>query len=75
EIKVYPNPVLDRLQIESKSELLSVSVCNITGHVVKQQQIDRGNTTEVNFEGLPAGIYLVRINSIDGMLTKKVLKN
>ncbi len=75
EAKVYPNPVSDRLHIESKSEIINVSVCDITGHVVKSHNVDRSNMTNVDFSDLPIGMYLVRVNSKDGLLTKKVLKN
>ena len=75
EVKIYPNPVLNELQIEAKSNIISVSICNILGREVMMQKGDQGNVMSVDFGGLPVGMYLVRVNSNDGMVTKKILKN
>ncbi len=75
EVRVYPNPVLDRLHIDAKSNIKSVSVYNILGYEVMLRNLNQGNNASIDFAELPAGMYLVRVISQDGSATKKILKN
>lgn len=67
-IGVYPNPARDRVVIEGV-EAEEVWVYNGLGQVVKSVQ----NSNEVSLEGLPQGVYLLRITDAEGkMLVARV---
>lgn len=70
-IRLYPNPVQERLQIESKNEILNIEVYNIHGNKVI-------NTTEgfntINMTGLPSGLYVVKVNCISGSNIQSIVK-
>ncbi len=70
---VYPNPVKDVLNISNSinAEINSVIVTDINGRTVKQAN---SNVSQINISDLNAGVYFVNINSNEGSLTKKVVK-
>lgn len=74
KLKIYPNPVKDKLLIvtlESPSET-SVEIFNAFGHVVfsKAQPINY----ELNIESLPAGIYYLRFETGTTTTFRKFIK-
>lgn len=70
---VYPNPVKDVLNISNSinAEINAVIVTDINGRTVKQFN---SNVSQINISDLNAGVYFVNINSNEGNLTKKVVK-
>ncbi|WP_055435767.1 aryl-sulfate sulfotransferase [Lacinutrix algicola] len=71
QIKIHPNPVLDYFTIEALKEIKKVEIYTISGQLLKV--ID--NTNTVNIEDLSSGIYLIKINTDDGSITRKIIKN
>ena len=69
---VYPNPVKDVLNISNSvgAEINSVIVSDINGRTVKQV----GAVSQIDIADLNAGVYFVNINSNEGSLTKKIVK-
>lgn len=59
-IRVFPNPFVDTIQIESKVELNSIQLMNVLGHSipVKLQEDNSINTTT-----LSAGVYFLRLKT------------
>ena len=62
-MRLYPNPATDKVYIEG-AKAAEVQVYNALGQLVKTVQ----NTNEVSLEGLPQGIYLLRVRATDGTL-------
>ncbi|WP_147676232.1 T9SS type A sorting domain-containing protein [Algibacter pacificus] len=71
-VKLYPNPVSDRLFITSEELIESVSIYTINGQLVKQS-----NTTinGIDVSNLSSGLYLLNIKSNSTSLSKKFLKH
>ena len=72
-LRVYPNPVVDEMTIETSDEIQSVAIYNMAGAMVALNHcyVD-GNRAKVDVSSLPAGIYLVEVNnSIVGKFIKK----
>lgn len=69
---VYPNPVKDVLNISNSvgAEINSVIVADINGRTVKQVNA----VSQIDIADLNAGVYFVNINSNEGSLTKKIVK-
>jgi hypothetical protein len=73
-LKVYPNPVSDYLNIESTNEILSVSLFNLTGSMIlPEEQVNAANY-RINMADLPAGFYLLRVKMARGTVTYRVIK-
>ena len=71
--RVYPNPVQDRLNIETTATVSEVIVYNVLGKVVLQSRPDRISPS-IDMSSLGSGAYLVNV-TIDGVSnTVKVLK-
>ena len=71
EVGLYPNPVNDILNIDTKEEVLSVEVFALQG-----QKVMFSKENKINVSQLPAGIYLVRIQDVNNNIaTKKIIKN
>lgn len=79
-LKVYPNPVTDKLSIEfpgDRKATYFVELDRIDGSMIHIATIDPGNKeTQVvfNVKSLPKGIYFLRVDSSKGMFIEKVLK-
>lgn len=71
---VYPNPVNDVVNIASlnNSEITKVSITDINGRVVKEIN---SNVAAVSVGDLTAGIYFLKINTLEGIGTSKFVKN
>jgi hypothetical protein len=72
---VYPNPTKDMLNISNSigAEINSVTITDINGRTVKQVTAN-GVESQINTADLNAGVYFVNINSNQGSLTKKIVK-
>ena len=69
--KVYPNPASDYITIESKNiKVSSIDMYNVLGAKVLSSELTEDR---VNVSNLVKGVYFMKINSVDGSLTKKVV--
>ena len=69
-VTIHPNPTTGIVRIEGENAS-EVRVFNMLGQVVKTVQ----NTNEVSLEGLPQGVYLLRITTEGGkVFSDKVVK-
>ena len=70
EISLYPNPVVNKLNIDSNFEIQKVEIYNLNGQLVKTfENIENGDISELN-----SGVYLVKIHSPENSITKKIIK-
>ena len=71
QVKIYPNPVSDILNIESENEIKSVVIYSVQGQIVQVS-----NQKQIDISRIAAGIYMIRIQDTeDIVLTKKFMKN
>lgn len=73
-IAVYPNPAGSTLTIESKNETITaIELIDISGRqLLLQKNCFAVNT--ISLEGIASGIYLIRIFTEDGMMSRKIVK-
>ena len=70
DLKIYPNPTEDFVTIQSNTDISNIEVYNIVG-----QLIISTTSTKIDMSGYTAGMYVLKINTVDGKTTvKKVSK-
>lgn len=69
-IKIFPNPTSDILNIKTDSKINSVSVFDISGKKVNVKL----DGDKVDVRSLPAGTYLINVETKDGISTEKFIK-
>ena len=84
EILVYPNPIHDKLIVESKfllqndnREQFYLNIFDFLGRVIYSKQIiNRTNEIkeEIDFENFSNGIYFLTLSLNNKMITKKIIK-
>ena len=74
-INIYPNPVNDRLYIETELGIEEVSVFDVFGRsIVAESQSHKVTKTSVDLSGLNTGIYFVKINTEKENIVKRIIK-
>lgn len=71
-IVIYPNPVKDVLNIQSKNEIVKAEIYDAAGRVVMAVPV-KGNTVGVS--ELVKGNYTIRLSTKDQTFTQKFIKN
>ncbi|OSY88961.1 hypothetical protein WH52_04670 [Tenacibaculum holothuriorum] len=75
DINVYPNPTASNITINWKLlDKAEIRLFNISGQLVHLKKNVLLNNYKINVENLPTGVYFLRINSVKGILTKKIIK-
>lgn len=70
-IQLYPNPAQQILQIDSGTKLLSGSIYNNKGQLLKQFFLN----TQIDVSDLSPGIYFIAIETKEGITNRKFIKN
>ena len=73
-IKVYPNPVVDKLSIQwSYQENAELKVYNVLGSKVFETKLENG-LNSIDLKDLTHGLYSIHITSLDFSLQKQIVK-
>jgi len=74
EILLYPNPVSNYLRIESKNATLKmVTIYDLRGSLVRSERIS-GISAEISTDNLPAGNYIIKVQTENKVITKRIIK-
>ncbi|WP_291125685.1 YCF48-related protein [Flavobacterium sp. UBA6031] len=60
---VYPNPVIDFINIKGESAISNAKIYDISGNCVLDKLLENGNKIDVR--KLPAGIYFIKLPDLD----------
>jgi bilirubin oxidase len=71
-ISIYPNPVLDKLQIEGLTPA-NIMVYTTTGQLLFTRETTNSEE-QLSFNGYAPGVYYLKIRTMDQVLIYKVLK-
>ncbi len=75
DLKIYPNPATTTLWVEDGSRSLkTVSLLTAGGQLLRSQAAN-GAQTEVDVQGLPAGMYYLILEGTEGRAMHTFLKN
>lgn len=74
---IYPIPAKDKkIIIQSGTEIINaVGLYSLTGQHLLQKDNVQNNGTKIVLDNLPAGFYVLRIHSENGIASKKVIVN
>ena len=68
--RIYPNPTTGNIRIEA-SDLNNVAVYNLVGQKVYEENIN-GDECVINMKDFGSGIYMVKIQTVNGSTIQKV---
>ena len=72
---VYPNPVNDKLVIETEATIESVTIYTVTGVMVGQQTTVNGQQTlSIDVTNLNGGVYFVKVVTENGEAVQRFIK-
>jgi len=69
---LYPNPAKDRVNVSTSHHMDHITVINYVGQVVYDRALSGEQTYELNTSSYDAGVYIVKINTKDGVVTKRM---
>ena len=71
-ISIYPNPVTDKLFFNSADKPISkIELIDLTGKIVYAANIQTQNGS-IDLKGIAKGMYLVKIQAVNNIITKKI---
>jgi len=71
-LKIYPSPVKDELQIESgELTIKKIEIVDLSGKIIYQFYNLRN---QINVSALPQGIYFMKLETDKGIVTEKIVK-
>ena len=73
QIKIFPNPVKGNEVTILSNKTILAEVYDVLGKKVKTQNIT-SNQKKLNITGLKKGVYLLRLKSDEGVITKKLIR-
>jgi len=73
DFSVYPNPVSNNLNIKAGDEIINVSIYDLSGMIIISESC-AGVQCTVSTRDLVKGTYIVRVTTINGCFTEKIVK-
>ena len=70
---IYPNPANDVINIEAEFDVEEVTIYNITGVMVYNEQCTMNNV-QLNVSDLNSGVYFVKVVTNNGETVKRFIK-
>lgn len=71
-LTVYPNPVKDKIHVESDRMIRNIEMLTLDGKVLGNRRVD-AMTWDGSLEGYPEGVYILRLVTDEGVTMKKVV--
>ena len=69
---LMPNPARDEVTVASSFRVKAVELYAADGKLLQHKEVNAVGTT-LSLEGLPAGIYFVRVRTSAGVTTKRLV--
>jgi hypothetical protein len=73
DFEYYPNPTQNYITVSANSAIKSVQLCDMQGRVLVTQTADATQAT-LDVSSYSNGIYFLKVNSVNGEKTKKIVK-
>ena len=73
-ITIYPNPTSSNVNISSENIINSIEIYNSLGQRVYQSVVN-SNTKTIDISSFTNGVYILGVNTENGVIRKKIIKN
>ena len=74
-VAMFPNPTQSEVTLLADDNMLNVSVYNLLGQQIKTQDLNKTRQYRFNIEWLASGVYVVKIKTEKGMVSKRLVVN
>ncbi len=74
-VRIFPNPVTDKLQIIANEKIQTITLSGITGNCIQIVTHISESTWELNTKNLAPGLYLLKIETVSGVIIRKLIKS
>ena len=72
QLSVMPNPATDKILLRTDENINAILLSDVLGQVLWSDQTKRGAVAEVQLPDLPAGAYLLRVETDAGVAFRKL---
>jgi hypothetical protein len=73
KVSFYPNPVLDEMTIETGGQIGEAAITDLSGKEIKKFTL-QAQDNRISLSGLPKGLYWMKVRTISGWITEKLIK-
>jgi hypothetical protein len=70
---LYPNPASNLITVTSVSSMTHITVTNYVGQMVYKSKLNKATRVELNTSSYQAGVYLVKIDTENSVVTRRVI--
>jgi hypothetical protein len=72
-VDIFPNPTYNSCTIKSESEISTYQVVSVSGRHIYEQRV-KADTISVDISDLAEGVYILRLTTAKGLVTKRIIK-
>ncbi|MGN7705938.1 T9SS type A sorting domain-containing protein [Chryseobacterium sp. 22543] len=73
QIKVFPNPVKDILQISADTPIKNIKLIDFQERILLDRNFNQANVS-IDLSGYPTAVYIIKITTDKTQVTKKIIK-
>lgn len=70
QLTIYPNPATSNLSIDTEAIIESISIYDVNGMIVQSE-----TTKEFSIETLSTGLYILKVETTNGVISRRFAKN
>ncbi len=74
KLKIYPNPTKEKVYIKYEKEMQEIRLTNVNGDLLKKIK-GFNSEKEISLKSLPSGVYFIKIETNDGLIVRKIIKD
>ncbi len=73
-LNVFPNPATGRIWVQSSALMLRADIFHSSGQLYAEWPVDRTKQVSIDVADLPPGVWLLRVETPLGWITRKLMK-
>ena len=76
QLQIFPNPVKDKFFIKSELQIENIEMCDLSGRAVETLRATslQNSVQTINVSALSQGVYLLKIQTNEGLAIRKLVK-
>lgn len=73
-LSVFPNPIIDILQVRSDYAITGYELLNLSGQLIDFSEVNNRLNLDINMFRIKEGTYILRVNTLEGIMNLKLVK-